>query len=212
MLYKSGSDTYEIEPLSEYLASQVAEILCPGAVQYDLDFYHGRLVSRCRLFTSEEYGLVKAGDLEIRDRTLQAVLDYFEGIGCGDAFRRMCVLDALILNTDRHLGNFGVLVRNDTMEIVSAAPVFDHNRTLLFDLDEEQLKKPDWYIQKCKPRLGADFILTAKGLLTDEIRSDLVNMGGFEFQQHPRIQVEGNRLEMLSSIVERQRRAILDAL
>ena len=39
-LYKSGSDTYEIEPLSEFLACQLAEQICPQAVHYDLGFYH----------------------------------------------------------------------------------------------------------------------------------------------------------------------------
>ena len=54
--------------------------------------------------------------------------------------------DALILNTDRHLGNFGFLFDNQTMEVKTAAPIFDHNRSLLFDLDEDQLAKPEWYI------------------------------------------------------------------
>ena len=31
-LYKGGSDTYEIEPLSEFLACQLAEQICPQAV------------------------------------------------------------------------------------------------------------------------------------------------------------------------------------
>lgn len=37
-LYKSGSAHYEIEPLSEYLAAQLAAELCPAAVPYDMDF------------------------------------------------------------------------------------------------------------------------------------------------------------------------------
>ena len=42
-------------------------------------------------------------------QAIPELLAYFESIGSGDAFRRMCVLDAIILNTDRHYGNFGVL-------------------------------------------------------------------------------------------------------
>lgn len=38
-------------------------------------------------------------------------------IGSEDAFRRMLVLDVVILNIDCHLGNFGVLFNTDTMEI-----------------------------------------------------------------------------------------------
>ena len=59
-LYKSGSAFLEIEPLSEFLASQLAEVICWQAVQYDLDYYHGKLISKCSLFTNEEVGLAKA--------------------------------------------------------------------------------------------------------------------------------------------------------
>src|SRR5699024_5503125 len=58
-LYKAGSNTFEMEPISEYLASQLAMAFCKDAVHYDLTFYHGKLASTCALFTSEEIGLVK---------------------------------------------------------------------------------------------------------------------------------------------------------
>lgn len=53
------------------------------------------------------------------------------------------------------------------------APVFDNNRSLLFDLDSDQLKNMEWCIRHCAPRLGSDFIATARGLLTDDVRADL---------------------------------------
>ena len=52
-------------------------------------------------------------------------------------------------------------------------PVLDNNRSLFPNLDQEQLEKPDWYLQKCKPMIGKDFLVTARGLLTPQIRSDL---------------------------------------
>lgn len=67
-LYKSGSDTYEIEPLSEYLATQVADILCQNNAKYELTLYHGRLASKCKLFTSEQFGLVKLSALPVSNR------------------------------------------------------------------------------------------------------------------------------------------------
>ena len=210
-LIKSGSDLYEIEPLSEFLASQVARLICPEAVAYDLSFFHGRLVSRCSLFTSEEVGLVKMSELEPSARTIPELLAVYESVGAGDTFRRMCVLDSIILNVDRHLGNFGMLVNNDTQNVTGAAPIFDHNRSLLFDLDTAQLEDPDWYIHRCRPRIGADFILTARGLMTDAIRSDLKNMAGFSFRQHDTIQADALRLRRLSAVVNRQIEHILKA-
>ena len=209
-LYKIGSTHYEIEPLSEFLASQLAAELCPNAVPYDLDFCHGKLISKCPLFTSERVGLVKTstvfGGME---KPIPELLHFFAGIGAGDAFRRMCVLDALILNVDRHYGNFGVLFDTETMEIQGMAPVFDHNRSLLPALDNDQLAKPEWYLRHCRSRLGADFILTARGLLTEDIRKDLLRLRDFAFQQHPRIHAEQERLDALTAIMQNQIQQII---
>lgn len=96
-----------------------------------------------------------------------------------DAFRRMCVLDELIFNPDRHYGNFGVLFDTGTMQPHGMAPVFDNNLSLFPQLDEEKLRQPEWYLEKCRPRLGRDFVLNAKGLLTPELRAELTNLRGF---------------------------------
>ena len=130
-LYKAGSDTYEIEPLSEFLACQLAEQICPKAVHYDLDFYHHKLISKCRLFTDEQRSLIKISDFPDHPTTVAGLLRFYTDLGAEDALRRMFVLDALILHTDRHLGNFGMLFDNQTMALHGAAPVFDHNRSLL---------------------------------------------------------------------------------
>ena len=210
-LYKCGSDTFEVEPLSEFLATQVAEQICPEVVRYDLDFYHDRLVSKCRLFTSEQLGLVKAHDiLPQRERSISGILRRFEELGFGDEFRRMCVLDALILNVDRHLGNFGVLVDNQTLQIQRMAPVFDHNRSLLFDMDQSQLENLPWCIGTCKPRIGTDFIATARGMLTPEIRRDVEELREFSFRQHPEIRADQARLDALGAVVRSQTARILE--
>lgn len=203
-LYKTGSALHMIEPVSEFLTFQLAKIICPHAVEYDLDYYHGKLISKCRLFTSENTCLVKAGSLFDGDKTLPAVLDRFEALGSGDDFRRMCVLDAICFNPDRHYGNFGVLADADTLAIIGMAPVYDNNRSLFPELDEDQLADPDWYMDRCKPRLGKDFIKNAKVLMTDSIRNDLMNLQGFQFAPHGSIEISTRRLELLSSLVNRQ--------
>lgn len=192
------------------MAFQLASELCPEAVPYDMDYYHGKLISKCPLFTSEAVGLAKASAVfGGAERTIPEFLEFFAGIGSEDAFRRMCVLDALILNVDRHYGNFGVTFDTSTMEILGMAPVFDHNRSLLPALDNGQLAAPEWYLQKCRPRLGTDFLLTARGLLTDDIRRDLKRLESFSFRQHPRIRAEQERLDSLSKIVQNQIHQIL---
>ena len=65
----------------------------------------GKLISKCPLFTSEPVGLAKASAVfHGAEHTIPDLLQYFRGIGSEDAFRRMCILDAIILNPDRHYG------------------------------------------------------------------------------------------------------------
>lgn len=203
-LYKTGSPLFEIEPLSEYLASQLAAVLCPGAVQYDLAMHHGKLVSKCKLFTDEATGFAQANRIFRKAVSLPELLVYFESIGAGDRFRRICVLDALIFNPDRHYGNFGVLFDTATMQITGMAPAFDYNKALFTEVDDDAVQTLSWYAARCAPRLGADFNVTANELLTPSIRADLKNLSGFCFTQHPRFHSSPARLSALSYLVNRQ--------
>lgn len=92
LLYKSGSNTFEIEPFSEYLACQVERLLHLDFVDYDLAFHHDRLISKCELSTSESIGLVKTHDvLPKGERSIASMLRFFRTIGAEEQFRRMCV-------------------------------------------------------------------------------------------------------------------------
>ena len=48
-----------------------------------------------------------------------------------------------------------------------------------------------------------------RGLMTDEIRADLEKLTDFQFENHPRIPISESRLELLSSLVQRQVNTIL---
>lgn len=209
-LYKTGSVTFEIEPISEYLASQLAMAFCKDAVQYDLVVYHDKLASTCGLFTSEKIGLVKGNallnSLTRNTKTIQVkdVLALYDQYGFGDFCRRMFIFDALCLNIDRHLGNFGMLFDTDTLQVCAPAPIYDNNRSLLFDLDDDQLERADWFIQKLKPRIGKSFISVGKGMLTDSIRKDLKKLQGFQFENHSGVFISDKRLQILSKVVNGQ--------
>lgn len=112
---KAGSQLRAIEPFSEFFTSQIAAVVCPDSVRYDLEVYHDQLVSKCDLFTSENIGFANASRIFGQKQRNVDLLEYYEKLGSGDTFRRICVLDALILNPDCHYGNFGDLFNTDTM-------------------------------------------------------------------------------------------------
>jgi hypothetical protein len=79
------------------------------AVPYDLARWKGQLCSTFRLFTSKSVSYLSAGAL-IRENGLTLVIDAYEEKGQSDFLADMLLFDAVIRNTDRHLGNFGFLV------------------------------------------------------------------------------------------------------
>ena len=203
-LLKTGSDSHEIEPFSDFYASQLSEVICPEAVNYEIGEWHGKIVSCCPLVTSESKGYLPA--IKILDarkhNKLSYLMEYFSGMGLEDAFRRMIVLDALIVNEDRHAGNYGFMVDNETQEILGMAPVFDHNRSLLYGCGSQE--EVSEYLKQQIPRIGMDFNMAAPNLLTPQIRKELLNLKGFHFRLDGEFDLPKERLLMLEQVVNRQ--------
>ncbi len=149
MLYKAGSATaapnYGRGPYSEALAWQVARTMGLDAVAYELTEWQGKLCSVCELFNTAEVSFVPfelclPSDL-IQLCDIELALSYFGDISgeAAEKFRSMAVFDSLIANSDRHIGNFGVLRDNATGRVLGAAPIFDNNVALFSRDDDENL-------------------------------------------------------------------------
>ncbi|MCD8074954.1 MAG: HipA protein [Lachnospiraceae bacterium] len=206
-LMKQGSEGERnagLEPYSEMYASEVAEAFCRTYVPYQTEMFRGKLVSRCPLFTDEHTGFVTIHTAARDILDPEDILSYMETYGAGDDFRRMIVLDALIINTDRHKGNYGMLFDTDTLEITGMAPVFDHNQALLPYAEEEDFQEMDAYLSERPTRIGEDFNEIAYGVLTPEIRADLKNLSGFQFSRNRLYGLSEERLSVLDQLVNTQ--------
>ena len=191
-------------------SSQIARIICRDAVEYSVEKYHNKIASKCKLFTSEQEGYVPITKFFGKLVSVKEILEKFEHHGCEDDFRRMIVLDALILNTDRHMGNYGFMVDNDTMQIKRMAPMFDHNKALLPYAEQEDFENLDLYLASRPTQIGEDFNEIAHALLTPEIRNDLKNLRGFEFQRNCEFDLPEERLQKLNKLVDQQIDGILE--
>lgn len=100
-----------------------------------------------------------------------------------------------------------MLFHTDPMESLGMSPVSDNNRSLFPELDEGQLANPWWYIRKCRPKWGKDFIVTTPALLMPEIQSDLKNLRGF--RQHPTIPLSQKRLALPEKMMNDRLAALL---
>ena len=177
-LIKTGSEGARntgLEPYGEVLASQVFEKLCKS-VKYSLRKFDGRVVSDCKIFTSQEFGYRPISMFYKDKLTLPKLLEIYRDFGCEDDFRRMVVADCITLNCDRHFGNFGFMVNNDTFERTVLNPCFDFNMAFVpfaeegFDFGNSELDF-DEYLSKRGPVIGSDYVAPARAILTPEIKN-----------------------------------------
>lgn len=213
-LYKRGSTGARntgMEPMSEVYAGQLAKYICKdNSVEYLQGKLHKKETSKCKLFTTEKEGFVSFSNIIDRKYSIKETISYFHDIGSEDDFRRMLVFDGIVFNTDRHAGNYGVVFDNDTLEILRMSPVFDHNQALLPYAEEEELLHPEEYLKTKLPKIGDDFLRSAKAALTPAIRADLINLHGFHFQYIDSSRFDVKRVKLLERLVNRQIEGILD--
>ena len=217
MLYKggtSGASNTGNEPYSEYYAAQVAKALGVNAIEYGLSKWKGELCSTCELFTSKEYSFLPVGRV-VTSGGMKAVREYYEKLGQTfvDALNDMLVLDAIIMNTDRHFGNFGFIVDNKTNKIVAPAPLFDHGNALLNfagrdDLENE--KALNEYANTLVPCVYDDFIGTAKNVLTQKHREGLRKLLEFKFKKNSRYNLPDKKLKMLEKMIQTRAKSLLE--
>ena len=200
-LYKSGTEgaaNTGFEPYSEFYAAQVAEALGLEHVPYGLEMFKKRLCSTCPLFTSEKVGFVSAaravgGEAALADARF------------ADTF----FLDSIILNTDRHLGNIGYLVDNDTNTIIGPSPIFD-NGYGLFALAMDRPGSP-WhefddlrkYIKKTGPALYLKWAGFPGGITT-RMQSLAMKLVDFHFTRHPFYNLSQARLQKVEDFVRKR--------
>lgn len=179
-LYKGGDENRNgVEPYNEVCASEVFAKLNAG-IKYELVNYNGMVTSRCKLFTTDAISFVPMSVFNPDIKRIAHVLNYFRSVNCDNWYRRMMIADAITINTDRHLGNFGVLVDTMTNQLLSYAPAFDYNLAMMPYATIDDLVSPEKYLKDLTARSGDDFFKLSQLLMTDDIHDNLVHMKGIE--------------------------------
>ena len=146
-LYKGSSQEYANggkEAFGEYYMTQIAGIMGFNHINYNLVEFHGKMVSACSIFTNENEGYVPIYYLlsqeELRSKKSNKGLEAIVKIYGRENFEDLMLFDAIIYNTDRHLGNFGMMINNDTNEILRSAPIFDNGSSIFNKPTKDDLK------------------------------------------------------------------------
>ena len=164
-LYKAGQTgaaNVGLEPYAEYISSNIAkQIAEQKVVDYDLYMYKGKLCSKCKMFTQEDVGFVPAYKVLDSNRkyTIANILSVFKEFGFERECAEMFFIDSVVFNQDRHLGNFGFLVDNDSFKIIGFAPLFDFNISMLCNAMPNDLKDIAKYFEeyRVEHKLGGLF-------------------------------------------------------
>lgn len=210
-----GASNTGNEPYSEYYAYQIAKKLNINAVPYELHKWKGVLCSSCNLFTSKERSFVSVNKLIDADG-IEAAIEYYNALGAefSKAISDMLILDYLICNTDRHFGNFGVIIDSHTNKIISPAPLFDHGNSLLNFAGAEALSGSSAlleYANTLTPATYVSFYENAKLVLNHDYRVALRSLLDFRFAKHPRYNLPPTRLKYLEKVVQARAQKLLDS-
>lgn len=177
----SGASNAGLEPYNEVLASAIFEVLCTDSTVYTLSKYRSHTVSKCELFTSEKYGFKSMSVYGLKSTSLPDVLRTVDRYCDVDKLRCLLIGDSVTVNPDRHLGNIGFKIDNETFDIIDMAPAFDFNRALFPYADWcEGLDDLDKWIKLHGPIIGPDYYSVAEDLMTPAIRAKLINLKDLE--------------------------------
>lgn len=209
-LFKSGTfgaANTGLEPYSEYYASQIANAMGIKHVTYNLSKWKGKLCSTCELFTDINHSFIPIGYL-IKSNNFKEVFDYYFKLGPEfyNNLIDMIVFDAIICNTDRHMGNFGLIIDNKINKPVATAPLFDHGLSLFnFAMDYDDFKTLDSalkYVDTRRPACYSDFIVVAKEYMNKSTKDKLKKLIDFRFVKHARYNLDDKRLKIIENIIQ----------
>ncbi|MDR3307591.1 MAG: hypothetical protein LBS58_01665 [Coriobacteriales bacterium] len=139
LLVKGGSEPAYQEPLNEVLASSIMRRLGVAHVDYTLSWDGEKPVSLCEDFIDTHTELVSAWHIYTTKKKSKNDSHYRHYLACCESFGipdvrslldQMLTLDYLIVNTDRHFNNFGVVRDANTLQWLGPAPVFDSGTAL----------------------------------------------------------------------------------
>ena len=199
-LYKGGA----AESYSEFYAAQIADRMGIQHVSYGLTKCKDTISSTCELFTDINTSFVPIHKF-IKNSNLLTIADFLKSLGSHfyDDFVDMLVFDALICNTDRHYGNFSLLVENKTNKPIRFAPIFDNGQSLFNCATEKDLLNLNEY---AKTRFPACCNVTFEDLVKDFISEHQIEklhkMQNFKFIIHPKYNLSLDRLKKIEKYLQ----------
>lgn len=145
LLFKGANTRNRFEAICENVASYLCQIIYVPAVHYKIGVLPGSksttLVSICKPMTNRDQEFIPAYHVltQKSNKVTNSVNDYYLYLNileeqnvpnAKEYLQKMIILDFIIANEDRHLGNFGVIRNVESLDWVAICPIFDTGRSL----------------------------------------------------------------------------------
>ena len=127
------------EPINEWLVSQICNKLGFDYCDYSVDILDKSMISKCECYVTEDEEIITANDIYFsrqKDNSTSDTEHYIktlESKGISNArtkFENMIIIDYLVMNTDRHMKNFGIIRNVNTLEWERLTPIFDTGESM----------------------------------------------------------------------------------
>lgn len=206
-LYKGTSKMNDgaDEPYTEFYMAQVADIMGFEYVSYHLTEFYGNIVSTCPIFTSENDGYLPMyfclNEIE-RKYTGVELVNAVYSLYDNDKFDDLMVFDALICNTDRHLGNFGMIIDNDTNELKHPAPIFDNGLSMMTYIGFNELDHMKNEISNITGYFRFKFDEQLSLFVQLRHIPNLEKLSQFEFKKHSEFNLSDEWLEPIQACIQ----------
>lgn len=212
-LYKGGTTgaaNTGKEPYSEFYAAQIAQRMELNHIPYGLAKWKDTLCSTCELFTNIDTSYIPIYKF-VEKATVTEIAVFLKDLGDKyyNEFVDMLIFDALIFNTDRHGGNFGLLVDNKTNKPIAFAPIFDNGLSLFNYAMDDELQDVEKYSKTRGSAFGVAHIEIAKEFITSRQKAQLRKMINFRFTKHARYNLPAKRLKIIEEFLQKRVQELL---
>ena len=132
ILYKADRSTISYDVYSEIICSRLAALLGLNHVSYTIVTIDQKEYCKCENFILRNEILITSADLQkYSGFTQDKAITFIKDVNAME-FCQMLLFDFLVVNTDRHHNNFGIL-KNTLTGKTRLTPLFDHNAALYSD-------------------------------------------------------------------------------
>lgn len=138
-----------------------------------------------------KFFLLKSNEKILADRSY--FIEKAVSIYGKENFEDLMLFDAIIGNRDRHLGNFGMIVNNNTFEVLNTAPIFDNGESILNYYNFNKSLEFGAYSSRTNS-LGQRFNEVFKNYVQQRRKNFFEELKTFNFERHPKYSLSENIL------------------